>query len=30
MILECIADNQDEERRLNAVILIDELAEGLG
>jgi hypothetical protein len=30
MILECIADDQDEERRLSAVILIDELAEALG
>jgi len=28
--MECIKDDEDEERRLSAVVLIDELAETLG
>jgi hypothetical protein len=30
IILDCIRDEEDEERRLTAILLIDELAETLG
>lgn len=30
IIQECIKDEEDEERRMNSVILVDELAETLG
>ena len=30
IIQECIKDEEDEERRMNSIILVDELAETLG